>query len=396
MFKRTLTLLIAITVLVLAATAQDTDVAARNARWKRFNKNNFDKVDFSKTRLTRGKLAGLSSQDAVDDLALLRGVVFGKRGRIFKEHSIQDYLEKQAWYKPNKAFSNSVLSRTERANLDLIRITEASKHSFLEPGDMRIWQTKLLVDDNLREYSPAELTILIAEVEALHGKTFTEEWLQKYFDERYWYKRNATYSGETLNETERKNLERLTAEKEKGRKTAISIGDMENFQNAALTEDKLAGLSMLELRILREEFWARHGKKFDAPGVRQYFEWRDWYKPAKDQKTVKLSRIEQQNVTLLESYEAKLRERLSTDLLTDDALGELFAEDLRVLRNEIYARHGRVFKDAELQKYFAAQPWYVADPNFKDEMVNDIESQNLAKIRAAEDTATSKFTEFEG
>jgi hypothetical protein len=381
---------------MLAAAAFAQDVNTRNDRWKEFNKFNFDKVDFSKTKLTRARLARLKNEDTVDDLALLRGVVFGKRGRIFKEHSIQDYLEKQAWYKPNKAFSNSVLTRIERANLDLIRIAEASKHSFLEPGDMRIWQAKLLIDDNLREYSPAELSILIAEIEALHGKTFTEEWLQKYFNERYWYQSNPAYSGEALNETERKNLERLTAEKEKGRKTAISIGDMENFQNTPLTEDKLAGLSMLELRILREEFWARRGKKFDAPGVRQYFEWRDWYKPAKDQKTVKLSRIEQQNVTLLESYEAKLRQRLSTDLLTDDALGELFAEDLRVLRNEIYARHGRVFKDVELQKYFAAQPWYVADPNFKDEMVSEIESQNLAKIRAAEESATSKFTLFEG
>ena len=394
MLKRTLTLLMVTAMLAAAAFAQD--VNTRNDRWKEFNKFNFDKVDFSKTKLTRARLARLKNEDTVDDLALLRGVVFGKRGRIFKEHSIQDYLEKQAWYKPNKAFSNSVLTRIERANLDLIRIAEASKHSFLEPGDMRIWQAKLLIDDNLREYSPAELSILIAEIEALHGKTFTEEWLQKYFNERYWYQPNPAYSGEVLNETERKNLERLTAEKEKGRKTAISIGDMENFQNTPLTEDKLAGLSMLELRILREEFWARRGKKFDAPGVRQYFEWRDWYKPAKDQKTVRLSRIEQQNVTLLESYEAKLRQRLSTDLLTDDALGELFAEDLRVLRNEIYARHGRVFKDVELQKYFAAQPWYVADPNFKDEMVSEIESQNLAKIRAAEESATSKFTLFEG
>ena len=176
MLKRTLTLLMVTAMLAAAAFAQD--VNTRNDRWKEFNKFNFDKVDFSKTKLTRARLARLKNEDTVDDLALLRGVVFGKRGRIFKEHSIQDYLEKQAWYKPNKAFSNSVLTRIERANLDLIRIAEASKHSFLEPGDMRIWQAKLLVDDNLREYSPAELSILIAEIEALHGKTFTEEWLQ--------------------------------------------------------------------------------------------------------------------------------------------------------------------------------------------------------------------------
>ena len=75
-----------------------------------------------------------------------------------------------------------------------------------------------------------------------------------------------------LTEIERKNIEKLTEEKNKSRNTAISIGDMENFQNALLTEDKLAGLTMLDLRILREEFYARHGKKFDEPGIRDYFQ----------------------------------------------------------------------------------------------------------------------------
>jgi hypothetical protein len=249
--KKTIFVIIAVIAFALGAFAQDIDIAARNARWKEFNKNNFDKLDFSKTKLTRARLNRLKTEDVVDDFALLRGVVFGKRGRIFKEHSIQDYLDKQPWYKPNKNYSNSLLNSVERANLDLIRLAEARKHTFLEPGDMRIWQTKLLTDDNLREYSPAEMSILIAEVEAIHGKTFSEEWLQKYFDERYWYKRDPAYSGAVLSEIERANLTKLNAEKEKGRKTAISIGDMENFQNVLLTEDKLAGLSMLELRILR-------------------------------------------------------------------------------------------------------------------------------------------------
>lgn len=31
---------------------------------------------------------------------------------------------------------------------------------------------------------------------------------------------------------------------------------------------------------------------------------------------------------------------------------------LRVLRNSIYARHGRIFKDASLRSYFNSQPWY--------------------------------------
>jgi len=390
------TICLLILIIAAGAIAQDVDPAERNARWREFNKNNFQQFDFAKTRLTKARLSKLKENEAADDFALLRGVVFGKHGRIFKERSIQDYLEKQAWYKANKSYSNSMLKPIERANLDLIRLIEAEKHEAIEPGDMRIWKAKLITDNNLRFYTSAELTILAAEIEAIHGKTFTEEWLQKYFDERYWYKRDPAYDASALTSIERKNIERLTAEKDKNRNTAISIGDMGNFQTVALTEDKLAGLSILELRIMREEFYARHGKKFDAPGIRDHFAWRDWYKPIKNQKLVKLNAIEQKNVDLLAAYEAKIREKLATEVMADGTLGEMFAEDLRVLRNEIYARHGRVFKDKELQKYFETQAWYKANPDFKDEQLNETEIANLAKIKEAEETATSKFSEAEG
>ena len=397
MRSKLLIIISVIATLGTAAFAQEIDLNARAARWKEFNKYAFEKVDFSKVRLTRAKIAKLKEDDNADDFALLRGVIFGKRGRVFKEQSIQQYLEKQQWYKADPKFSNSALTPVERVNLDFIRLVEAEKHPSIEPGDMRIWKAKLIADDNLRDYTGAELTILISEIEAIHGKTFpNEEWLQKYFDERYWYKRNAAYDASLLSEIEKKNMGRLSEERNKGRHTAISIGDMDNFQNVLLTEEKLSGLSILELRILREEFYARHGKKFDAPGVRDYFNWRDWYKPAKDQNSIRLSNIEQQNVDLLSRYESKVRERLAIEPLKDETLGDLFTEDLRVLRNEIYARHGRVFKDVELQKYFESQPWYKANPDFKDDQLNEIEAANLVKIKEAEESATSKFSEAEG
>jgi hypothetical protein len=37
--------------------------------------------------------------------------------------------------------------------------------------------------------------------------------------------------------------------------------------------------------------------------------------------------------------------------------------DLEILRNEIYARHGRIFNRKDLQEYFSAQPWYSPDPS---------------------------------
>lgn len=382
---------------VAGVIAQDFDAAERNERWQKFNKFGFDKVNFVRTRLTKTRLASLEPSGVVDDFALLRGVVFGKRGRVFKERSIQDYLDKQAWYKRNASFSNTVLTAMERANLDLIRLTEAEKHDFVEPGDMRIWEAKLIPEDKLRAYSPAELTILIAEVEAIHGKTFTDEpWLQKYFEERYWYKPNAAYSPTVLTAIDKKNIETLLAEKSKGRNTAISIGDMDNFQNVALTDDKLNGLTLMELRIIRNEFWARRGLKFTLPGIKQYFEWRDWYKPLRDQRKVKLNDIETANVNLILAREASIREKLTTEELPDNFAEQMFTEDLRILRNELYARHGRVFKDPVLQKYFAAQAWYKPDPEFKDEMLSTIEFKNLAKLKSAEEMAISKFAIEEG
>ena len=394
--KRSVFLVLAIVFATAVGHAQDVDPAARANRWREFNKHGFDKFDFSKKRLPPAALKNLHEDENADDFALLRGVVFGKHGRVFKERPIQEYLDKQAWYKANKNFSNEVLTKLERDNLDLIRITEAQKHDFVEPGDMRIWRTKLIPDDKLRDYSGAEISILAAEIEAIHGKKFSDEWLQKYFDDRYWYKPDATYDPSTLTDIERKNLGRLNAEKEKQHKSAIAIGDMDHFQTVLLTEDKLDGLSILDLRILREEFYARHGKKFDAPGIADYFNWRDWYKPAKNQKAIKLTDIEQKNVDLLYQREWKVRESLATTPITEETLGFLFAEDLRVLRNEVYARHGRIFKDVKLQAYFEAQPWYKADPNFKDDQLNEVEAANLAKIKEAEESATSKFSEAEG
>jgi hypothetical protein len=368
---------------------------------KVFKSYQWDKFDFTKKKVTKAQLDKLEYQrddiDAVDELAILRGIVFGKRGRIFTERSIQDYLEKQAWYKPNRNFKNSMLTPMERANLDLIRLAEAERHEYVQPGDLRIWAKKEIPDDKIYTSSATDWQIMIAEIEAIHGKTFPEqEWLQKYFDERYWYKRNPKYSPSVLSEIERKNLEKLASEKEKMHKTAVSVGDMDKFQNVLLTEELLKGVSLNDLRMMRFEFYARRGRKYTTPGFLQEFQWRDWYKPIKDQSKVKLNKIEEQYVMLIEKKEAEWREILATEEISGDMLQGLFIEDLRVLRNEIYARHGRVFKDKELQKYFSEQPWYQPNPDFKDEMLSEKDFKNLSVIKEAEENSLSKFAVAEG
>jgi hypothetical protein len=396
--KLIISLIFVLTLGTIVFAQDDGFEAERKQAWKTFAKKGWDKFDFAKKRLTKAQLSKVPSDGIVDELALLRGVVFGKRGREFKERSIQNFLETQAWYKKNPKFTNALLTRIERDNLDAIRMTEAERHTSVMPGDLRFWQTKEIPDDNLGYVeSPADWRIMIAEVEAIHGKRFDDEpWLQKYFEERYWYKPNPNYSQTVLSGFERKNLEKLNARRNEDRNVALSVGDMDKFQTVALTEDLLKNLSMNDLRMIRNEFWARRGRKFTTPGFKQMFEWRDWYKPLKNQSKVKLTVIEEQNVKLIEREEAKLREKLTTEPITPAMVEGLFVEDLRVLRNEIYAKRGRVFKDKKLQEYFAAQAWYQPNPDFKDDNLTETEFKNLAVIKEVEEYAISKFSEAEG
>lgn len=58
-----------------------------------------------------------------------------------------------------------------------------------------------------------------------------------------------------------------------------------------------------------------------------------------------------------------------------------YPEDILYLAlNEIYARHGYIFRNEDLQNYFMGQVWYtplVEGENFSDEVFNEYEKENL-------------------
>lgn len=63
------------------------------------------------------------------------------------------------------------------------------------------------------------------------------------------------------------------------------------------------------------------------------------------------------------------------------------AEKLRLARNEIYARNGRIFKDQSLQDYFSSKTWYlpeIASEDFDESVLSDIELYNLKLIESYE------------
>ena len=353
----------------------------------------FKELDFKKISLKQAQVQKLSPED----LKLLRGIIFGRHGRVFKDNDIKVYLEEQSWYKPNPEFKNSLLNDVERQNLDLIRIAEAAKHEFIQPGDMRYWRDRQITARKLGKHSGAEWKVLVAEVEAIHGKRFDDEpWLQQYFEERYWYFPSDKYDAKKLSAIERKNLEILSGAQKRQRKVALLPGDMEFFENRTISEQMLRGLSLHELRLLRNEVYARHGRMFRAEWLQQYFFFQPWYAPDENFKDEELSGNDKLNVETIVKYENKIHQELSTKPITRALLDGLFLEDASQMRQEIYARHGKVFKEPWLQKYFSSFDWYKADPNFSDALLSEVEKKNIATIAAYEKSAVTAMSTIEG
>lgn len=73
----------------------------------------------------------------------------------------------------------------------------------------------------------------------------------------------------------------------------------------ALTADELGNYSALELRVARNEIFARRGLRFKDPALRAHFAQFSWYRPTSD--NVSLSPTEKANVDLLQSAEAAAR-----------------------------------------------------------------------------------------
>lgn len=345
-----------------------------------------EKLDFKTKTITRAQLAKIP----LDELRLLRGIVFGRHGRVFKDRDIRDYLNNQPWYKPDPNFQNASLNKTERANLDVIREAEARKHENIQPGDMRFYQTRQVTLKELGEHTGAEWKILSAEVEALHGKRFMNDaWLQEYFEDRYWYEPRDDYDPKKLTPVERQNLNAIAQAQKRQRNLQVSPGDMELFQNTLLTEDKLNGLNLFELRVMRNEVYARHGKVFNTMWLAAYFNNQSWYEP-ESEKQFELSTTEKANVETILRVENRLHEDLNRKPITVKTLAGLYREDARRVRNEIYARHGMTFKDADLQNYFSSLAWYKPNVEYSDKLLTEIERRNAATILAYERRAKTQ------
>ncbi|MDO4313559.1 MAG: YARHG domain-containing protein [Eubacteriales bacterium] len=83
----------------------------------------------------------------------------------------------------------------------------------------------------------------------------------------------------------------------------------------------------------------------------------------------------------------------SSKLLTGSDVDGLSLREINYAKNEIYARHGRRFKSAELQNYFNSKSWYngTIDPDsFSESILSDIEKKNASFLSDLEYSIDSR------
>ncbi len=225
------------------------------------------------------------------------------------------------------------------------------------------------------------------------------------------------------------------------------------YYTRAITAADLQNRPLKELSLIRNTIYARAGNPFRKAWLNEYFSSQPWYRPGVGVDTTKLSVLDYKNAEFVGDYEARIpraelvqrRDRLIAQMKRDgdgdgvelvllaralgenawnyeiqvdhsatdmevspfddprildslvrvDQLRDLSRRDLRILRNMVYARHGRAFKSELLQLHFERQSWYKVDPAYSDAKLSEVDKRNVQIIRSVEDSLGGPLTDYQ-
>lgn len=85
-----------------------------------------------------------------------------------------------------------------------------------------------------------------------------------------------------------------------------------NASKQKLKESQLKNLKKLDLEIIRNTIFARHGYAFKSRGVRQFFDGVNWYIPVSSNVEADLSPVEKENIALLKRFEKYAEDNYDT------------------------------------------------------------------------------------
>jgi hypothetical protein len=255
------------------------------------------------------------------------------------------------------------------------------------------------LDKSLRE-----LSILRNTIYARYGwDGYRKPWLRNYFRSQPWFKANPKFTYKLLSDNDRKNAHLIAAREQ--------------------------GFTDTELRVLRDDVYAHHGKIWnDKPkwkvrgktvaacnqpkgGEEEEYvdDSRDcryakkpWYKADAAFTDAKLSADDKVELGLIDrgmgSFALDEDSRTKSEggldrILKPEELRQLSLRDLRLLRNTIYAKHGRPFKSEILRDHFSGMSWYKIDEGYSDKLLSANDTRNIALIKSVENEFGGPLTD---
>ena len=136
---------------------------------------------------------------------------------------------------------------------------------------------------------------------------------------------------------------------------------------------------LIRLRYTPDTAVSNTAANYDQATTENYLKWECRVLTEEAQLRLELSRLSAAS----ESDSEYLLADSDSRYLTGDDLAGFTAEQCRLARNEIYARHGRRFKDPALQRYFDSLSWYngtIEPSDFNDNVFNSYERANCILI----------------
>ena len=259
--------------------------------------------------------------------------------------------------------------------------------------------SRVLSQNDFAGFSARDLRVAFHEIYARHGKIFDEQDIQEYFNGRWWYTPRIPsniFSDTLLSDIELSNLS-LIVDLISSLDTAAQFVFSDSSLRK-LTEADLVNLTEWQVSIAKNEIFARHGRRFNTAELQNYFDSCRWYQGTVAPQAFSyavFNETELANIELLNNWQNRGRTRAEYVLpesaaraMAEWELAGLSAGQLRLARNELFARHGRLFVDQTLQQYFCGCSWYhgtVAPQDFCWAVFNDAERANLNLILAVED-----------
>lgn len=282
------------------------------------------------------------------------------------------------------------------------------------------------------------------EIYARNGRLFQSTELQNYFDAQYWYYGTISpeaFSASYLNQYETANID-LLAKREKELLAGGYVLDsgwysydpvyaysegtgcdssyiFADSDRRYLSQSEVNAMTLQEICYAKNEIYARHGRTFYSQELTDYFETKSWYVgsilPEEFSSSV-FNNYETANIELLSNTEKAIQsggyildlpgyniyavktssyyvgsEYIFYDsdsrYLSDAEINSLSCQMACYAKNEIYARHGRIFQAQELSDYFNGKSWYfgtVSAENFSSSVFNKYETANIEALKNRE------------